>query len=174
MPERAGIVRVIGLGSPFGDDRIGWQVADRLAESGLPAGVEAVRCGVPGRDLLPLLDGLSRAILVDAVRGEGRPGDIVRCSPADLAGVPDGGSTHGFGVAAALDLAAAMGCLPPRLEIIGIEAGDGDAAPAMEIAGAVSAAGERLVEMLRAEFAGGPVNVGAPSATRNARLEETA
>lgn len=174
MRDGAPRVRVIGLGSPFGDDRIGWQVADRLAASGLPAGVEAVRCGVPGRDLLPLLDGLSRAILVDALRGEGRPGDIVRCSHADLAGLPDRGSTHGFGVAAALDLAAAMGCLPPRLEIIGIEAGEAEAAPGMAIAAAVSAAGERLVEMLRAEFAGGPVNVGVPSAPRNARLEETA
>lgn len=174
MRDAASPVRVIGLGSPFGDDRIGWQVVDRLAESGLPAGVEAVRCGVPGRDLLPLLGGLARAILVDAVRGEGRPGDIVRCSRADLAGVPDRGSTHGFGVAATLDLAAAMGCLPPQLEIIGIEAGEAEAAPGQEIDAAVAAAGERVVDMLRAEFAGGPVNVGARSATRNARLEETA
>ncbi|MBL8490624.1 MAG: hydrogenase maturation protease [Rhodocyclaceae bacterium] len=172
MRDGAPRVRVIGLGSPFGDDRIGWEVVDRLVESGLPEGVEAVRCENPGRDLLPLLDGAGRAILVDALRGEGRPGEVVRCSRGDLADGPDRWSTHGFGVAAMLDLAASLGSLPGRLEIIGIEAGPVQpASEGFRIGAEVAAGGERLAGMLCAEFAGGEGLFGGASAIPSARLE---
>lgn len=179
MPERAPAMRVIGLGSPFGDDRIGWQVATLLAEASLPAGVDAVCCENPGRDLLPLLDGMTWVILVDALRGNGTPGDIVRCTQDDIVQTPDRWSSHGLGVAEMLDLAASLGCLPARLEIIGIEAGNQESnLPGLTISPAVALGGQRLAEMLRDELVGTAGSttgkpVAAPTA-KNACLEEYA
>jgi hydrogenase maturation protease len=154
--ERALAVRVIGLGSPFGDDRIGWQVVEQLVADALPAGADAVSCENPGRDLLPLLDGVPHVILVDALRGAGQPGEIVRCTQDDLAKAPSRWSSHGLGVADMLDLAASLGCLPARLEIIGIEVGSQGGAgrsPGLMMSPAVVQCGGALAATLRAEIA---------------------
>ena len=156
MAERAPAVRVIGLGSPFGDDRIGWQVVALLVEDSLPAGADAVSCENPGRDLLPLLDGMPHVILVDALRGAGRPGEILRCTRDDLAKAPDRWSSHGLGVVDMLDLAASLGCLPARLEIIGIEVGSEGGewlSPDLVMSPAVVQGGRYLAAMLRREIA---------------------
>ena len=59
-------VRVVGVGSPHGDDRVGWRLVEDLAESAGP-GVEAVAVAQP-LGLLDHLDGCSALIVVDACR----------------------------------------------------------------------------------------------------------
>ncbi len=185
MPEHAPAVRVIGLGSPFGDDRIGWQVVALLAEQSLPAGADAVSCENPGRDLLPLLDGMPHVILVDALRGAGHPGEIVRCTHDDLAKAPSRWSSHGLGVVDMLGLADCLGCLPARLEIIGIEVGSDigsedleGLSPGLLMSPAVVRGGEYLAVMLRSEIASicreRAEQSAAALAAKNACLEEYA
>lgn len=116
-------VRILGIGSPHGDDRVGWAVVEALAASGALArhAAEALCCDRPGLRLAALLAGAEHAILVDALRGGGPPGRVRWLAPGELAVQPDQLSAHGFGVAEGLALARALGTLPRRLSVIGIE-----------------------------------------------------
>ncbi len=113
-------VRVIGLGTRFGDDASGLLVAEGLAESLAESGLEAVSCGRPV-DLLEALDGAEAAVLVDATRSGLEPGTVHEPAPEALCEARPV-SSHGLGVAEALALARALGRLPERLAIVGIEA----------------------------------------------------
>ncbi len=152
-------LRVIGLGSPHGDDAIGLAVARRLAREGLPPQVELRTCERPGVDLLDALAGAGAAVLVDAVRSGSTPGRVEEIDPLALregAGL----SSHGLGVAEALALGRVLRRLPAWLRVVGIEIattrGDGLTPP---VAAAVGPACERvraLVAAWRSEQAPGP------------------
>ncbi|MGE5757027.1 MAG: hydrogenase maturation protease [Planctomycetaceae bacterium] len=116
------IIRVVGVGSPHGDDQVGWRLAEGLADE-TGSGLEAVVIADP-IDLLVHLDGCESLIVLDACR-TGRPPGTVTCLTW-----PDGGlettggrSTHGYGVASALALAHALGRLPPSVILFAVEAG---------------------------------------------------
>jgi hydrogenase maturation protease len=114
------VMRVLAIGSPHGDDRVGCELLDRLRQQ-LPAGVEAETLAEP-LALLEHLDGCSRLVVVDACRTGATPGTVIRLAWPDCGLSQDAGaSTHGFGVAAALGLAQALGKLPPRVVLIGVE-----------------------------------------------------
>ena len=123
-------VVVVGCGNPdAGDDAVGI-LAVREARARLEAisGVHVVE-GAIGPDVTDLLAGSDAAVLVDAVRtpGGGRsPGTLVRVEPGPdglpaEVGVPL--SSHGFGVAEAVALAAALG-RAPQVVFLGVEAED--------------------------------------------------
>ncbi len=94
-------LRIIGVGSPFGMDRIGLLAAERLLED--LADADAV-------------------LILDAVHG-GRVGHIRCLDPDALQKHARPASTHGFGVAEALALAAALGRLPGHVCLIALETG---------------------------------------------------
>jgi hydrogenase maturation protease len=131
-------VRVIGVGTPHGDDALGLAVVTRLAGAPLPAWVDLVACERPLPDLVDALEGVETVILVDALRPGRWPGRVHRLQREDL--LQDRSlSTHGVGVAGALELAAVLGHVPRRLEIVAIETGT-------QRRGAASAASERGIE----------------------------
>lgn len=122
-------VRVVGVGNPeAGDDAVGL-LAVRAARPELEAlGVEVVETGA-GLHVVDLLAGADLVVIVDAVRepsGARTPGTIVRAEagpeglPAELGSSL---SSHGFGVAEAVGLAAALGGAP-RVVVLGVEAAD--------------------------------------------------
>lgn len=138
-----GTTLFVGVGSPHGDDRAGWLVADALsniAESEIASrsmhfaaesrsAVEqrpriAIRkVGVPA-DLLDWLDGVDRLIVCDAVCGGGPPGRLYRWLwPDSQIGQNPSRGSHDFGLYAVLELAAALGRLPAEVVVWGIEAG---------------------------------------------------
>lgn len=113
-------LRVIGVGSPGGDDAVGWWVAESLRERPLPGGAEVVRRDRPGLGLLDELEGLDAAVLVDAMRGGGPLGSVRILAPEDLArGLTL--SSHDLGVAESLALAEALGRRLPAIRLVGIE-----------------------------------------------------
>ena len=65
---------IVGLGTPHGDDQVGWVAIDRLRPR-LPTGIVAhrVRHGV---ELLEHFEGHERAVVIDAAAPSGRPGAI--------------------------------------------------------------------------------------------------
>ena len=92
---------VVGLGSPHGDDVLGWRVAGAVAAR---LGTEAVLADGAAR-LLPALAAARRALVVDAAAGL-PPGAVRELPPEALRrGAPL--SSHGLGLAEAL--AAARG-----------------------------------------------------------------
>ncbi len=116
------MIRVIGIGSPFGDDRAGLEVARRLAAEP-PAGATVCLADRPGVDLLELIDGAAAVILLDAARSEAPAGTVHDLALDDVPRAPlRFVSSHGLGVAEVLALARALGRLPPRGRVIAIEA----------------------------------------------------
>jgi hydrogenase maturation protease len=116
-----GEILIVGLGSPHGDDQIGWAVVERLCPR-LPVGATARAVG-GGLDLLACLEGQDTAIVVDAAMPSGRPGRVrvFEWPCPDLAGCRPM-STHRPGLVEALRLAEVLGRLPRRVRIYAVEA----------------------------------------------------
>ena len=113
-------VPVIGIGSPFGADRAGWEVVDLLAREGA-AGLSPLRCASPAGELLGMLRGTDRAVLVDAVVSGAPPGTVGRWEGRGVLEPRSALSSHGLDVAAVLALGDALGELPATLVLYGIE-----------------------------------------------------
>ena len=116
------MIRVVGIGSPFGDDRAGLEAARRLAAEP-PPDTAVYMTDRPGIDVLELFDAADAVILIDAARSGAPVGTLhdlplgaVARSTVRLA------SSHGFGVGEALALARALDRLPRRGRVIAIEA----------------------------------------------------
>ena len=121
---------VLGAGNPLRrDDGAGATVCRYLAErlaGRLPGDVTVA--AVPGGavEILAALQGAGRAVLVDATSSGAPPGTVRRFEAAE-GPLPTSfarGSSHGLGVAEAVELARALGQLPPHLVIYGIEGED--------------------------------------------------
>lgn len=117
--------RVVGLGQRVaGDDAAGLAVLEALRRRGPPAGTELVEAK-DAIALVSLLETPSKVVVVDAVLAS-PPGEVLDLSPQDLAaGAPVPVSTHGIGVAQAIELArlAAPDRLSPDIRIIGVSIG---------------------------------------------------
>ncbi|MFH1340605.1 MAG: hydrogenase maturation protease [Pseudomonadota bacterium] len=114
---------VLGVGNPDrGDDAAGRKVA-RLLRWMLPHDVEVAEHGGEATDLLARLEGAAAAFLVDACASDAPAGTVQRfdVSAAALPQRSFGVSTHGFGLAEAIELARALGRLPPRCVVYAIE-----------------------------------------------------
>ncbi len=127
-------VCILGIGSPFAGDDLGWLLAKALERAGLPryfpAGmVHITLCDRPGSLLLPAMRGACLAILLDAMRSGAPPGTLRRMDMLELDDSAGLLSSHGFGVAEALALGRALEELPPRVLIYGIESGQAPSPP---------------------------------------------
>jgi hydrogenase maturation protease len=142
MTKRA---RIVGFGNPDrGDDAAGLLVARRLRELGIESADES-------GDPLSLIESWGNAddlIIVDAVVTGARPGTITarELQRSSIAPVEGETSTHGFGIAQAIDLGRKLNCLPERIQIYGIEGTrfEVGAPPSMEVLSAV----ERLAQFI--------------------------
>jgi len=68
---------VLGVGNVIlGDEGFGPEVARRLGEAGLPAGVRVEEGGVGGFNLLGSLDGIERLIVIDVMNAAIPPGEV--------------------------------------------------------------------------------------------------
>lgn len=117
---------IIGVGSPFGADQVGWRVAECLARSGTLRSASEMTWEVlirdrPGVGLLNDLRGIERAVVIDAMRSNRETGWVQRFTTEDV--IDHGGvcSSHGFGVGEALSLGRVLGELPEELSIFGVE-----------------------------------------------------
>lgn len=125
-------IAVIGVGNAFrSDDGVGWAVVDRLRARAqrhpLPPETLVSSCdGEPAR-LLSLWENAGAAIVIDAARA-GAPARTGLVSRFRLDGPlpraePGATSSHGLGLAAAVELARVLQRLPPRLIVYAVEGG---------------------------------------------------
>jgi hydrogenase maturation protease len=116
-------VVVIGVGNRLrGDDAAGPEVADRVRAEA-PGSVDVRICEQEPSRLLDALAGADVALIVDAVATGAAPGTLHRFD-ASSAPVPSRelrSSTHALGVGESLELARALGRLPRRTVVLGIE-----------------------------------------------------
>jgi hydrogenase maturation protease len=116
-------VLVLGLGNILcGDDGAGVIAVHKLRRGWqLPPDVRVVDGGTLGLDLLALVAASDRVILVDAVRGDGPPGTIVRLAGNEVgSAVYERLSPHQIGVADLLAGAAWCDRYPSEVVIVGI------------------------------------------------------
>ncbi len=115
-------VLVLGVGNEYRcDDAVGLLVARRLRERRLP-GVQVCEHDGEAASLMEAWRDARAVILVDAVAASTEPGVIMRLDAHEQP-IPRAlfrCSTHAFGVAEAIELARALGELPPRLIVYGI------------------------------------------------------
>jgi len=159
MPGREKAV-VIALGNRFrGDDGIGPLVAERLRKMGThrPGGGNGEYIIVEGKDdamaLVGAWEDAALAIVVDAAVSGASPGTVHRMEagaqalPKDLARC----SSHGLGLAEAVELGKALGRLPGRLVIFAVEAATLEQGAA--ISPRVAAAADEVASSVAAEIA---------------------
>jgi hydrogenase maturation protease len=139
---RAPVV-VIGVGNPMrADDAAGIAVVRRLR---VRAGVRLLEQSGEATALLDALRGAPAALVVDAARGP-QPGRVRRLDAAAQSLPPAlfACSTHGFGVAEGIELARALGALPPVCVVYALEGAQFETgaamSPAMQAAVAAVAA----------------------------------
>jgi len=147
-----GRAAVACLGNRFrGDDAVGLLVADRLRA----AGVDVQECEDEPTRLLDTWAGLDLLVLVDAVRSGAPPGTVHRVD-ASAGKLPDDislTSSHAFGVAQTIELAGALGRLPAKVVVLGVEGASFAAGTA--VAPAVAAAVDGVVAQVLRELGEG-------------------
>jgi len=149
-----GKVVIIALGNRFrGDDGIGLFVAERLKETGTDRldGCMIVEGKDDAMALVSAWEGAALAVIIDAAVSGASPGTIrrleagVQAMPKDLSRC----SSHGLGLAEAVELGKALGRLPGRLVILAVEAAILEQGAAMSPQ--VAAAAEEVVRKVDAE-----------------------
>ncbi len=144
---------LLGIGNiDRGDDAAGRLVA-RSLQGNLPDDIEVVELDGEATALLARFEGAEAAFLVDAC-WSGAPAGTIRRLDVNATPLPQGlfgVSTHGFGLAEAVELARALGQLPPCCVVYAIEGASFEAgAP---ISQAVAAAVADVAARLRIEIA---------------------
>jgi hydrogenase maturation protease len=124
-------ILIIGIGSPFGEDQIGWliakklQLAARLSKLIQTGAVIITQVDRPGLNLLKYLQGnYQMIILIDLVKTKyNPPGTIYRLNAAKIISSDPLLSSHNFGVASSLALAQALRISLKPIKFWGIEGG---------------------------------------------------
>jgi len=125
MPSNRKVI--LALGNRFrGDDAVGPVVADRLRQD---KGARLIGCDIiEGCDdamaLVSAWEDAALAIVIDAMISGEEPGSIRRLDAGEQPLPKDWArcSSHGLGLAEAVELGRALGQLPARLIIFGVEA----------------------------------------------------
>ena len=142
---------VIGIGNAFrGDDGAGREVA-RLVQERVPDELEVVVCELEPTRLIEAWDGASAALVVDAVASGAEPGTVHRFDATNdpLPSREFRSSTHALGIGDTIELARAVGRLPERVVVFGVEGesfGSGT-----ELSPSAQAGVERAVELVLEE-----------------------
>ena len=129
---------VVGIGSPHGDDRAGWLIAEHLQKRG-PNRFD-IKIAKSPVDLLDWLEGVSRLVICDACHGLGEIGRSHRWTwPAPEITTIAMSGTHNLALPTVLALAEKLGQLPDEVVIQAIEGANRTVSAEIshEVAGAI-------------------------------------
>jgi hydrogenase maturation protease len=118
---------IIGLGNTIlTDDGAGVYVARDLSARLAGTGTDIIETESAGMNLMEMLDGHERAVLVDAIALEGvEPGTVFRLSPDDLRITPRLASCHDIDIVTALELGRRLGLsMPSEVVIFAVQGAD--------------------------------------------------
>ncbi len=147
-------VAVIGIGSPFGEDQLGWQVVRYLRKRSEHKGKSHVKFLVedrPGLALLEKMKGYHQVVLVDAVLSEkGEEGAVHHIDQQQLISLSQNSlSSHAAGVAEAVALGAILNELPEQLDLVGVDVSGSGATVSVDH---IEKAGLRVEEMITPDY----------------------
>jgi hydrogenase maturation protease len=117
-------VAIVGVGNLlFSDEGVGIHAVRALREVSLPSHLRIFEIGARGLEILEVVEGFGKVIIVDAVRSGAAPGSIRRWRLGELldATAPSMFSLHEMNLLTALKIGRATGKLPDEVVIIGVE-----------------------------------------------------
>jgi hydrogenase maturation protease len=126
----SGTIAVLGLGNPVvSDDAVGLHVVEKLKsllEADPVPGVDVHLSTRAGFELIDILQGYERAVIVDAIEStDPTPGRVRQLDLKHFAGSVRLNSAHDINIATAFELAAKLGIpMPSEVEILAVEVGD--------------------------------------------------
>lgn len=142
-------ILVIGIGNPYRrDDGVGLAVAREVKKQ---AGndVAAIELGGEGAGLLEAWKDAEVVLVVDAVHSGAEPGTLHRMDATShpLPAAMFRASTHAFSLGEAVELGRALGQLPRRLIVFGVEGNDFQAGTGLsrKVESAVPTAVEKIL-----------------------------
>ncbi len=146
---------VLGVGNLLlRDEGVGIHAVKALADYEFPPDVEVIDGATAGCDLLPLISGAERVVIVDALEGGEPPGAVYRLTPQDFE-QPASASTislHEIGIIDVLRMLELMdGCIPPVV-IIGVEPGKIEVG--LDLTPEVAASLPFVLELIKTEIRG--------------------
>lgn len=115
-------VLILGIGNILQkDDGVGVYVINEIIDkvNDLPGDVEVFDGGTFGYDLLPVMSGRKKIIIVDALKIDDEPGSVYRFSADHLTDCNNKFSLHDVGVKKLVDMLMLMG-ETPVIEVVGI------------------------------------------------------
>lgn len=120
---------VLGIGSPFGDDQLGWEVVKLLQQKKslvqfIPEKLFMDYCDRPGVRLLELMKPARTVILIDAIKAGDKIGALHIFKNQEIENIGSRLSTHAIGIAETMKIGAAMHELPENVILYGIEIGE--------------------------------------------------
>jgi hydrogenase maturation protease len=122
-------LHVLGIGSPFGDDQLGWEVVKLLQQRPtlhryIPEQLHIAYCDRPGMYLLELMRSAQTVFLIDAVKTGAPLGTLHYFQNEEIEGMDSTLSSHAFGISAAMKMGATLQTLPQGVILYGVEIGD--------------------------------------------------
>jgi len=113
---------VIGIGNILlGDEGVGVRIIEELKKLELPEGVEVHDGATSGIAILNFLEGVDRAIIVDAVKGGGEPGTVYRFKIEEALENNEMISLHDIDFTLAYRVTRDIIDLPEDIVVIGVE-----------------------------------------------------
>jgi hydrogenase maturation protease len=152
-PVRRSSILVLGVGNILlSDEGVGVHVIEAMKEMELPEDVELLDGGTGAFDLIDIIAGREKVIIIDAVEGGCEPGAVYRFSPDDIQTQQyQIASSHQVGLLDALAMTKILGCPPCHVIIYGIEPKRLDCGMELspEIAASIPGAAELIVNKLK-------------------------
>lgn len=116
-------IAILGVGNLLlKDEGVGIHVVEVLKKLNLPKEVELLDGATLGIDLVYLMEGKDKLIIIDAVKTEAKPGTIFKFSPEDIKEKKQAKlSLHQVGLLEALELNEVRNNKTPEIVIFGIQ-----------------------------------------------------
>ena len=118
--EKPLAVRILALGSPHGDDQVGWKIAERLVLD--PHVAPYVHSLTTPWELVDHVTPDCSVIVIDGCRGAAQPGSVVTCQESELSHLSTRDcSTHGGSLLEAVELARRLDRPIRELVVVAVE-----------------------------------------------------
>jgi hydrogenase maturation protease len=145
-------ILLIGVGNIlFSDEGVGVHLIHEMEKMVLPENIELLDGGTATLSFLDSLSNREKVIIIDAVKGNNKPGTIYRFTPADITVRKDiSTSLHQIGVMESLTMFEFIGDRPQEVVIFGIEPEILDWG--MNLSPSVEAVIPKLIEMIYEEL----------------------
>lgn len=116
-------ITVLGVGNELlSDEGIGIHTIKELQKRDLPPEIEIIEGGTDGFGLLNIITSTDHLIVIDSLKGGGKPGSIYRFHIDDAPSCPDlfKTSVHQIGILEVINLSSLIGSTPDTV-VIGVE-----------------------------------------------------